>query len=79
MAVAQVKQVDSDQRRLGVVGEDVGVATFGGGHFLLFAHFFHCAEQLMQSGGFLVAHGLAGGFDALFQLASQVLVAAFQE
>jgi hypothetical protein len=39
-----VKQVHRHQRRLGVIREDVRVATFRGGHFLFFAHFFHGAQ-----------------------------------
>ena len=76
---AQMEQIHRDQRRLGVVGEDVGVAAFGRGHLLLLAHLFHGVQQFMQRRGFFVAHGRAGVFHALAQFLRQILVPAFQE
>ncbi len=41
-AIAQVKQVGGDERRLGMVRQDVDVFAFGRGNLLLLLHLFHC-------------------------------------
>ncbi len=78
-AVAQVEQVDGDQRRLGVVGEDVGVVALGGGHLLLLFDLFDGGDQVPQRGGFLIAHFGGGFVHAGAQVADQVAVAALEE
>ena len=57
-AVAQVEQIDGDQRRLGVAGEDVGIVALGGGHLLALFHLFDGGEQIAERGGFLEARAL---------------------
>ena len=79
LAVAQVENVQRDQRRFGVDREDIDVVAFGGGHFLALLDLLHGGDQVAQSGGFFEAHFLAGGFHARAQSAGQIAVAAIEE
>ena len=65
VAAAQMEQVHGDQGRLGIVGEDIGVVAFGGGHLLLFGDFLDRVQQVVQRVGPLRSVSrLAGSFDA---------------
>ena len=64
LPVAQVEEIERHQRRLGVDREDIDVVALGRGHLLALLDLFHGGDQVAQSGGFLEAHLLAGGFHA---------------
>ena len=78
-AVAQVEQVGGDQRRLGVVSQNIDVLALGGGDLLLLLHLLDRGHQIAQRGRFFKAHFFGGLAHAAAQLASQILVASFQE
>ncbi len=50
-ASTQVEEIRSDERRLGVVSEDVGVVTLGGGDALALFDVFERAEEIAIGGG----------------------------
>jgi len=60
-AGTQVKQICRDERRFGVVGEDVGVVTLGGGDALALFDVFERAEEIAIGGGLFVEFFLGGG------------------
>ena len=79
LAVPQVKEVQRDQRRLGVAGEDIHVVPLGGRHFLALLHFLHGGQQIAQGGGLLEARLRGRGFHARPQAARQVAMAPVQK
>ena len=67
------------ERRLGIVGEDVGVFAFGCGHLLFLLHLREQLTSGCASCRFLEPHLLRGGFHPLFKLDRQVVMTAFEE
>jgi hypothetical protein len=78
-AVAQVEQVDRDERRLGVKGEDVGVITLRGGDSLLLLHFLHGGDEVAEIGGLFKAHVLGRVFHLDTKAVGEVAMAAIEE
>ena len=79
LAVAEVEQIDRDQRRLGVVGEDVDVLAFRRRDLLFLLHLFDGSDQVAQAGGLLEAHLERRLLHALAQFVGQIAQTAFQE
>ena len=78
-AVADVKEVDGEERGFGVVGEDVDVVAVGGGHFLGLGHFLDGDEVVAEAGGAFEIE-LFGGFgDLVAEVGFEVFEAAFEE
>ena len=77
--VPQVEEVDGDQRRLGIAGQDIGVIAAGCRHLLALFHLFHGDEQIAQTARFLEAHFVGSLLHALAQLGRQIAVAAFEK
>src|SRR5260221_3538491 len=78
-ASTQVEEIRSDERRLGVVSEDVGVVTLGGGDALALFDVFERAEEIAIGGGLFVEFFLGGGCHALFETFYEVVAAAIEE
>ncbi len=76
---AQVEQVGSDQRRLRVIGEDVGVVALGGGNALALFDIFERAEKIAIGGGLFEEFLFGGGGHALFEALDQILAFAIEE
>ena len=78
-ATAQVKEIRGDERRLGVVGEDVGVVALSGGNALALFDVFERAEKIAIGGGLFEEFLLGGGSHAFFEALDQVVALAFQK
>src|SRR5882757_5791159 len=78
-ASTQVEEIRSDERRLGVVGEDVGVVTLRGGDSLALFDVFERAEEIAIGGGLFVEFFFGGGGHALFETFHEIVAAAIEE
>src|SRR5687768_55351 len=78
-AVAEVEQIDGDQRRFGVQSEDVGIVAFGGGHLLTFFDLFDSGEQIAERASFLEAQGFGGKCDAGSKLTGKFAILSLEE
>ena len=74
-----MKHIDGQQRRLRVVGEDIGILALGGGDPLLLVHLFHRSEQVSHPAGFFKAHFRGREFHAPAQLMAEIAKTPFQK
>src|ERR1700687_5669378 len=74
-----MEQIRGDQRRLGVVGEDVGVVTLGGGDALALFDVFQSAQKIAIGGGLFEEFFFGGGGHAGFEALHQVVALAFEK
>ena len=77
--IAQVEKIHGNERRLGVVAEDIGIVARGRGHFLALIHFFDRGQQIAQRAGFFEAHVVRSFLDAFAQFARERSMLAFEE
>ena len=78
-AVAQMKEIDGDERRLCVKGEDVRIISLHGGHLLLLLHLLHRRDEVAEIGCLLEAHVLGGIVHTVTQPIRKIAVPAFEE
>ena len=78
-ASAEMEKIGGNQRRLGVIGENVGVVALRGGDALAFFDIPEGAKKIAVRSSLLEKFFFGGGHHALFQTLDEVVAAPFQE
>ena len=78
-AGAKVEEIDAEERRLGVPGEDVRIVAHGCGHLLAFFDFFESSEQVAEGGGFFKALFVGGTLHALGEASAELGLATVEK
>ena len=76
---AQVKKIRGHQRRLGVIGENVGIIALRRRDPLALLDVFERAQQVAISRGLLEQFFLRGGGHAFFEAVHQIVAASFEK
>jgi len=74
-----VKEIGGDERRLGVVGQNVGVVALRGGNALALCDVFDGAQEIAIGGGFLKVLLFGGGHHTRFDALHEVVAAAIEK